>query len=64
MPVSPVAGDPFESPQKTKGASSQVAELVNPYAERAKKLFAPLDTHTCICDNLARVYEIVSINTE
>jgi hypothetical protein len=30
----------------------------------AKKVARPIDTRTCICDNLARVYEIVSINIE
>jgi hypothetical protein len=41
------------------------AEVVNPrQLGQQKNLFNPIDTRTGICDNLARVYEIVSINNE
>jgi hypothetical protein len=41
------------------------AEVVNPpRTEPLKNLHDPIDTRTGICDNLARVYEIVSMNTQ
>jgi hypothetical protein len=41
-----------------------VAKVVNPASQPAKKVAQPIDTQACICENLARVYEIVSINTQ
>jgi hypothetical protein len=35
-----------------------------PATSIAKKFVTTIDTRTGICDNLARVYEIVSINTK
>ena len=57
----------IESRSSRPGAVRPSLELAS-YRSRqpappAKKLVRPIDMRTCICDNLARVYEIVSINT-
>jgi hypothetical protein len=51
-------------PATRPSQKAAVAEVVSRNVQQQKKVDRPIDRRIGICDNLARVYEIVSINTE